>query len=90
MAAGLVLVGTMTGGTKELLVDDVNGLAFVRESAKELADQLMRLAHDDVLCKRLSTNAWETIQERFTAERMMDNLVRFFAEIADGPTDQSP
>ena len=51
MASGLVLVGTLTGGTKEILVDGVNGLAFVRENAEELADQLMRLAHDAVLCK---------------------------------------
>jgi len=42
MAAGLVLVATLTGGTKEILVDGENGLAFQPEDALGLAAQLRR------------------------------------------------
>ena len=82
MAAGLVLVGTLTGGTKEILSDGVNGLAFGCENPEELAGQLLRLAYDVPLRKRLADAAWQTIQEGFTTERMMDHLELFFAEMA--------
>ncbi len=88
MAAGLVLVGTLTGGTPEILVDGVNGLAFGRENAEELADQLVRLARNVALRQRLSEAAWQTIQERFTTERMMENLEHFFTEVANQNAEQ--
>ena len=46
MASGLVLVGTLTGGTKEILVDGENGLAFAPEDSEALARQLARLAEE--------------------------------------------
>lgn len=81
MAAGLVLVATLTGGTKELLVDGVNGLAFGREDSQGLADQLARLVHDDALRDRLTQAAWETINERFTTTRMLDAIETWLEEI---------
>jgi glycosyltransferase involved in cell wall biosynthesis len=82
MAAGLVLVGTLTGGTPEILSDGVNGLAFGRENAEELADQLVCLAHDVSLRQRLSAAAWQTIQERFTISGMLDEMETWLEEIA--------
>lgn len=82
MASGLVVVGTLTGGTPEILSDGVNGLAFGRENPEELADQLVRLAHDEALRSRLTQAAWETIQERFTMAGMLDEMEAWLKEIA--------
>lgn len=82
MAAGLVLVATPTGGTKEILVDGENGLAFEPEDAQGLAMRLRRLAQDADLRRRLSRAGRQTVAERFTISRMIDELEDYLAEIA--------
>jgi glycogen(starch) synthase len=82
MAAGLVLVATLTGGTKEILVDGANGLAFEREDSKGLAGQLLRLARDADLRLRLSEAGWQTVKRRFTISRMIDELEDYLIELA--------
>lgn len=74
MAAGLVLVATLTGGTKEILVDGVNGLAFAPEDAKGLAEQLRRLIDEPDLGQRLKLAGWRTVSEQFTISRMIDEF----------------
>lgn len=81
MASGLVLVATLTGGTNELLIDGVNGLAFQREDSAGLAKQLARLIDDEALKDRLIRAAWETINERFTTQRMLDAIETWLVEI---------
>jgi glycogen(starch) synthase len=82
MAAGLVLVGTLTGGTKEILVDQQNGLAFPPDDAEGLASQLKVLAEDPALRVRLVEAGWQTVSERFTIARMIDQLEAYLAEVA--------
>jgi glycogen(starch) synthase len=82
MAAGLVLVGTLTGGSKEILVDGQNGLAFKPEDAQGLADQLKILAKDPALRPRLTEAGWQTVSERFTISRMLDHLEAYLTEVA--------
>jgi glycosyltransferase involved in cell wall biosynthesis len=82
MAAGLVLVGTLTGGTKEILTDRHNGLAFGAEDAQGLADQLQVLARDPALRRRLTEAGWETVNAGFTITRMIDQLESYLTEIA--------
>lgn len=81
MAAGLVLIATLTGGTKEILVDEENGLAFEPEDAKGLATQLSRLIDEPELAPRLKSAAWETVSERFTIFRMIDQFEAFAREV---------
>jgi glycogen synthase len=76
LAAQLVLVGTLTGGTKELLDPDVNGLAFPVEDADALARQLVRLALDPALRRQLAQAGWQTVIERFTMTHTLDEIER--------------
>ncbi len=76
LAAQLVLVGTLTGGTKELLEPDVNGLAFPVEDAEALARQLVRLAVDPALRRQLAQAGWQTVNDRFTMARTLDEIER--------------
>lgn len=82
MAAGLVLVATLTGGTKEILVDGENGLAFQPEDALGLAAQLRRLAEEEDLRHRLAGAAQQTVAERFTISRMIDELESYLTKVA--------
>ena len=81
MAAGLVLVGTLTGGTKEILSDGVNGLAFQPEDPEALAAQIQRLAGDPVLRQKLSTAGQATAEARFALEHTLGELESFLSAI---------
>jgi glycosyltransferase involved in cell wall biosynthesis len=81
MAAGLVLVGTLTGGTKEILIDGVNGLAFAPDDPDDLAARLRRISADPDLRSALIRAGWQTVNERFTVSRMIDELEAYLTEV---------
>jgi glycosyltransferase involved in cell wall biosynthesis len=81
MLAGLVVVGTTTGGTKEILIEGENGLTFKAEDAVGLANQLARLVMDTDLCQRLSEAGRATVLENFTLDRMVDEIEKYLIEV---------
>lgn len=82
MACGLVVIGTTTGGTPELLSDGDNGLTFTAENQTDLAQKIGQLANNPDLAATLSANGRQTILSHFTLPRMVDQLEQNFAEIA--------
>jgi glycogen(starch) synthase len=81
MAAGLVVVGTATGGCAEILVDGANGLVFPVEDVEALAERLLRLARDPVLYARLAREG-KSSSRRFDLKRMVDDMERFLVDVA--------
>jgi glycosyltransferase involved in cell wall biosynthesis len=59
MAAGLAVVATTTGGTPEILSDEMNGLAVPPDDATALGTALVRLVNDPALRRQLGTRARE-------------------------------
>jgi glycogen(starch) synthase len=88
MVSGMVVVGTLTGGTGEILLPDVTGLAFAAGDGADLAAQLERLACDPVLRVRLAIEGQQRVLRDLTMERMIENIERFLegavAERAQG------
>jgi glycosyltransferase involved in cell wall biosynthesis len=80
MAAGMVVVGTATGGSAEILVDGVNGLVFPPEDAWALAECLNRLAQDPALYARLAAEGKKT-SAHFDISEMTNGLERFLTEV---------
>jgi glycosyltransferase involved in cell wall biosynthesis len=74
MACGVVVVGTTTGGTKELLVEGETGLTFPPEDDEALSAQLLRLARDPALRQRLAEAGRHTVHEKFTLSRMVNEI----------------
>jgi len=81
MAAGLVVISTLTGGMKELIIDGENGLAFSPEDAGGLARQIERVHRDRSLAENLIRSARKTVEERFDIERMVDEFESFLYEM---------
>jgi glycosyltransferase involved in cell wall biosynthesis len=81
MLAGLVVVGTTTGGTKEILFEDKTGLTFPKGDDYQLTRQLYRLTEDRGLCRRLSQAGRKTVLENFTLEMMVDKIENYLQEI---------
>ena len=74
MASGAVVVGTTTGGTGEILEEEVTGLVFRPGDAAGLAQCIRRLAGDQALFTRLASNARRLVEEKFSFERMLDKV----------------
>jgi glycosyltransferase involved in cell wall biosynthesis len=74
MAASLVVVGTITGGTGEILRDGETGLTFAPEDAKGLAEQVARLIIDPDLCCRLAQAGRQTVLQNFTLDKMVKEI----------------
>ncbi len=74
MASGLVVIGTETGGTPEILHDGINGMTFPAGDAEALARKIARVAGDESLRHRLAQAARFTVAEKFTMDRMVDEI----------------
>lgn len=74
MAVGLVVIGTTTGGTSDVLVENETGLTYPSGDAAALARQIERLRDDRQLGQRLARRARRTVEERFTFKRMVDEI----------------
>ena len=81
MASGLVVVGTTTGGTKEILRDGETGLTFAPEDADGLADQVTRLFLDRDLCRRLAQAGRQSVLENFTLDKMVKEIEIYLQEV---------
>ncbi|HOT90784.1 MAG TPA: glycosyltransferase family 4 protein [Anaerolineae bacterium] len=80
MAAGLVVVGTATGGSAEILVDNENGLVFPPGDAEALAECLLRLIQDPALYARLA-HAGKKTSEHFDITLMIDGMEKFLLKV---------
>ena len=80
MASGLVVVGTTTGGTKEILKDGETGFTFTPEDADGLAEQVARLIVDPDLCCHLAQAGRQTVLENFTLDKMVKEIEAYLLD----------
>jgi glycosyltransferase involved in cell wall biosynthesis len=80
MACGLPVVAAPTGGTRELLQPEVNGLSFPVEDAVELAGQLRRLLASPELGRALGQAARRTVVSRFEIGQTVQHVEAYLAE----------
>jgi glycogen(starch) synthase len=80
MAAGLVVVGTTTGGTKEILRESETGLIFAPEDSEGLAEQIERLINDPGLRYRLAQAGRQRVIENFTLDRMVNEIETYLLD----------
>jgi glycosyltransferase involved in cell wall biosynthesis len=80
MASGLVVVGTTTGGTSEILKDGETGFTFAPEDADGLAELVSRLMSDPDLCCRLAQAGRQTVLENFTLEKMVNEIEAYLMD----------
>lgn len=89
MAAGLPVIGTTTGGTGEILIDGETGLTYGAGDADGLSAQILRLAVDPALQRRLSDSGRRVVRQRYTLARMVDELESSLFAIAGKPVSIS-
>jgi len=81
MVTGLVVISTPVGGMPELIINGENGLFFTLEDSDELAIQLGRLASNPDLYMHLAKTGRQTILDRFTISRMVDEIEQYLQAV---------
>ena len=84
MAAGLAVIATPVGGQREMLEDGVNALLYRPDDADQLAACIQRLRDDRDLCTKLGAAGRRTVLERFTLDRMANEMESWLQSIIAG------
>lgn len=74
MASGLVVIGTTTGGTREILVESETGLTFPPGDVESLVSQVERLYSNAEFGFHLAKASQNLVRDKFTFTRMIDQL----------------
>ncbi|MDX2177012.1 MAG: glycosyltransferase [Candidatus Sumerlaeia bacterium] len=81
MAAGLAVVATDAGGTRELVADRSTGFLAGRGDADGLAARMLALLNDRFLSERLGAAGRERVRARFTIAAAADARERLWARL---------
>jgi glycosyltransferase involved in cell wall biosynthesis len=74
MMAGMAVVGTTTGGSRELFNDGDNALTFPKGDSAACARQVKRLLEDVSLFERVRRSGQRTVTDKFRLETMVDKI----------------
>ncbi len=85
LAAGLVVVSSGTGGAKEVIRDNVDGLLFSAGNDSQLAGKLTALARESELMARLQRNA-QSRAVAFSVENSVCKIETLAAEMQEALT----
>lgn len=80
MAIGLLVIGTTTGGSGELLEHERTGLVFDAGDPQSLARQLERAIGDPALAARLAAAGRARVRESFSIEQTIGKIEAYLSE----------
>lgn len=82
LAAGRPVIAYDCDGAKEVCIEDKTGFLLRPGDLNGLTDRLLRLANDLALRERLGRAGQEFVSERFSAERMVNELHSLYLKLA--------
>jgi glycogen synthase len=82
MASGLVVIGTNTGGTKEILKDGDTGMIFPPEDSTRLAESIRQLINNPDLMSKLAKNGRAVVEQQFDIRQMVNEIETYLDQIA--------
>lgn len=83
-ALGVPTIALNSGGTRDIIGDNYNGL--LADSVTGLAEQVRRLAGDSELRTRLSANARQVAQTKFSPNVIVEQLQAIYANVVQSAT----
>jgi glycogen(starch) synthase len=78
-ALGVPIAAMLTGGTADIVEDEVTGL--LSSDLMGLADDIRRIRHGEVLRRRLGTAAANRAAEKFDAPQVVDRIEALYHEL---------
>lgn len=89
MAAGMLVVGTTTGGSREILKEGETGLTFPPDDPQALAEQLAHAINSPDFCDRVAREGQRIVLEHFTLDRMVNEIDSYLVECFSGVACQA-
>jgi len=86
MAWGLPVLAVASGGVPEYVHDGENGLLVSESDPALTANGLLRLLTHDSLTAQLGQNARRTIEDKFSARRMVENTLSVYQKVIEETT----
>lgn len=83
MAMGLLVIGTTTGGSGELLAHEQTGLVFDAGDAASLARQLVRVIEDPMLSARLAIAGQTRVREAFRIDQTISKVDAYLQGVVE-------
>ena len=83
MSAGVPVVATAVGGTKELIVDRETGYLALPANSKSLADRILFAIEDEAHRDEIVSAARRRIRDKFGIERMVESVESLYDEILE-------
>jgi glycosyltransferase involved in cell wall biosynthesis len=78
MAAGLPIITTDQGAIAESVLNGINGFIVEHSRPEQIADRLSVLVNESFLRERMGLESKKLYKEKFTEEKMVENLKRVF------------
>jgi glycosyltransferase involved in cell wall biosynthesis len=80
MACGLPVIGTMTGGSRELFRHGQNALTYDAGAATQLAERILLLQSEDHLRATIAQTGHQEVHERFAMAPIVDQVEQYLSE----------
>ncbi len=81
MACGLPAISTPVGGVKDILCNGQNGLVVASGHFQQLYQALDTLLSDSAFSTCLGQAAWQTVQDRYSAEMVTQEYIELFTHV---------
>jgi glycogen(starch) synthase len=83
MASGLPVIGTTTGGSRELFRDRDNALTYNAGQPEELAQRIQRLVTDSELRARIAATGQAEVRANYDEPRIVDQIETYLRETVE-------
>lgn len=81
MTCGAAVITTDTGGMRDFVIENENGLIVEKHNINDLVEKIEKLIKDKELRNKLSKNAIETAK-KFSWDEIINQLIEYYKEIA--------
>jgi glycosyltransferase involved in cell wall biosynthesis len=80
MASGLPVIGTTTGGSREIFRHHDNALTYTAGNAEELAERIIELASSPSLRVRLAETGRAEVRNNYSLPAIVDQIENYLRE----------
>lgn len=78
MACGTAPLVSSVAGSREVIIDGLNGFVINSHDRKQLAEQVFHLLKNKALLKKVSENASFTIKEHYSWEKVVEKFITLY------------
>lgn len=85
MATGKPVIATKVGGVPDMIADGVDGFIIEEKNAGQIAEKVLVLIEDEMLCKKFGENARKKIEEKFDWDLIAKRILNVYGEVIRNP-----